>query len=116
MSLKWRWCLFVVMVVTVFGGFIPTVQPSAALQPSRTATLLAEELPIAPLTCGGAWCSKGAPTPTTPPLGIAAVCAVAAGVFACAVSRSNRRRRPQAAPLPEGNPTVPFRPPRLSWF
>jgi hypothetical protein len=28
MSLKWRWCLFVVLVTVVFGSFIPNAQPS----------------------------------------------------------------------------------------
>jgi hypothetical protein len=115
MSLKWRWCLFVVIAVAVFGGFIPNAQPSAALQPSRTVTFLAEELPMGPISCFGA-CNKGAPTPTTPPLGIAALCAMAAGVLAYAVTRSAKRIRPKVAPLPEGSHTVPFRPPRFSSF
>jgi hypothetical protein len=114
MSLKWRWCLFVVMATAVFGGFIPNGPHPTALQPSRTVTLLAEELPIGPISCFGAWCNKGTPTPTTPPLSIAAVCAPTAGVLAFAVTRSTKRIRPKVAPLPEGNPTVPFRPPQFS--
>ena len=30
------------------------------------------------------------------------------------VTRSTKRIRPKVAPLPEGNPTVPFRPPQFS--
>jgi hypothetical protein len=114
MSLKWRWCLFVVIATAVFGGFIPNGPHPTALQPSRTVTLLAEELPIGPISCFGAWCNKGTPTPMTPPLSIAAVGATTAGVLAYAVTRSARRIRPKVAPLPEGNPTVPFRPPQFS--
>jgi uncharacterized integral membrane protein len=114
MSLKWRWCLFVVIASAVLGGLIPTAASSAVLQPSRAVTLLAEEPPTGPLTCFGTSCNKGVPTPTTPPLYIAALCAAVAGALAYALTRSTKRIRPKVAPLRLGNPTVLFRPPQFS--
>jgi hypothetical protein len=116
MSLKWRWCLLVVIASTAFGVFIPNGQPSAAPQPSRTATLLAEELVAGSITCFGVSCNKGAPAPITPPLNIAAVCAVVTGVIAFAMTRVTKRIRPKVVPLPQGHLTVPLRPPRLISF
>jgi hypothetical protein len=116
MSLKWRWCLLVVIAAAAFGVFIPNSQPSTVPQSSRIGTLLAAEVPIGPITCLSVSCNKGTPAPTTPLLNIAAVCAIVAGVLAFALTRTRKRIRPPVIPLPQGHLTVPFRPPQFSSF
>jgi hypothetical protein len=113
-SLKWRWCLLVVIATAVFGGFAANAASSAALQASRTATVLEAEVPLGPMSCFDASCNKGAPTQATPPLSIAAVSATVAGALVYAVNRLTKRIRLAVARLPQGSPTVLFRPPQFS--
>jgi hypothetical protein len=114
MSVRWRWALVAIIALTVFGGLMPNALFSSRSPLSRPVDLLAQEPPLRPSGCFDASCSKGVPTPATPPLTIAGVCSAIAGLLTYLSVRMTKRIRQHAEPLPRGTSTALFRPPQFS--
>jgi hypothetical protein len=114
MSLKWRWCLVVVMAATVLGGFMPRTLLSDSVPPARALVASTEGVPAFPVGCLDATCGKGAPTPSAPVLTIAALAAIAAVMLSAGAGPMSRRFRSAVRALPSGRTAGVFRPPQFS--
>jgi hypothetical protein len=114
MSSRWRWCLVVVLVATVLGGFMPRALLTGTFTASGLTALSTQGAPTFPSGCTGDDCGRSAPVAPAPVLTIAAVVAMAGLVVGAVAGRTTRRIRSLVHALPRGAAVVLFRPPQFS--
>src|SRR5271167_2600689 len=113
MSLRWRWCLVVVLAAIALSGFMPQAVLTGTHVPSAI-TELAEGPPTFPSGCAGTACGRSTPAAPTPVLTIAALLALTGVVVAATGTGLWRRLRFHVHGLPRGVALTLFHPPRFS--